>query len=237
MRFVGIDVHRDACQVCIHDPGGSEVQVRIPTDPEELACFAADLEHEDRVVIEATGPAAAVARIIERHVGPVVVVNPRRLGQLAARAKTDRLDARTLARLLASGVLDEVWTPDEDTRALRRLVARRAALVRARTRAKNEVHAALARNLCPRPPVTDAFGRAGRRWLERLVLPEDERLTVVGCLRQIDGLDSEVTEIESLLARRLSGSGEVRRLLSVPGGEPDRRRYLPRPHRRHRPLR
>src|SRR5207249_1368912 len=93
----------------------------------------------------------------------VVVANTRKLRSITeAKAKTDRLDARTLARLLVSGLLDEVWTPDERTRTLRRLTNRRERLVRARTRAKNEVHGVLARNLCERPPVTDAFehGRA-----------------------------------------------------------------------------
>ena len=41
------------------------------------------------------------------------------------------------------------------------LCARPEALVRARTRAKNEAHAVPARNLCGRPPVTDCFGRQG----------------------------------------------------------------------------
>jgi transposase len=58
-----------------------------------------------------------------------------------ARAKTDRLDARKLARLLATGELDAVWSPDEWTRVLRRRLARREQLVRARSRSKNEIHA------------------------------------------------------------------------------------------------
>lgn len=216
MRFIGMDVHRDACQVCILEPEGAERQERIPSRVDELTLFAGRLRSEDVVAIEATGPAAAVARIIERHAGRVVVVNPRRLGQIAARAKTDQIDARTLARLLA-GVLTGVWTPDESTRALRRLVARRAAVVRARTRAKNEIHAVLARNLCHRAPVTDAFGAAGRRWLQALELPEEEAITLAGCLRQIDALDIEVRELDRALARRLVGSAKARRLLSVPG--------------------
>lgn len=217
MRFIGMDVHRDACQVCVLEPDGHERQDRIPSRVDDLTRFAAGLSHHDVVAIEATGPAAAIARIIEPYAGQVVVVNPRRLGQIAARAKTDQIDARTLARLLAAGVLTGVWTPDEPTRALRRLVARRAAVVRARTRAKNEIHAVLARNLCHRPPVTDAFGAAGRRWLRTLELPEEEAITLAGCLRQIDALDVEVKELDRALARRLVGSLEARRLLSVPG--------------------
>ena len=110
-----------------------------------------------------------------------------------------------------------MWTPDERTRALRRLVARRAAVVRARTRLKNEVHAVLSRNLCPTPPVSDAFGRAGRRWLGSLELPEEEQITLAGCLGQIDALDEEVAALEGALARRLVDSPEMGHLVSVPG--------------------
>jgi transposase len=134
-----------------------------------------------------------------------------------AKAKTDRLDARTLARLLASGLLEEVWTPDERTRTLRRLTNRRERLVRARTRAKNEAHGVLARTLCERPPVTDAFGKAGRRWLDQLELPVDERLTLDGCLRQVDFLDAEVIVLDREIARHALSWPEVLRLMSVPG--------------------
>ena len=66
--------------------------------------------------------------------------------------------------MLRSGLLDEVWTPDERTRALRRLTNRRERLVHARTRAKNEAHGVLARSLCERPPVTSrAADEAARK--------------------------------------------------------------------------
>ncbi len=118
---------------------------------------------------------------------------------------------------VAAGFLDEVWTPDEATRSLRRLVARRASVVKARTRAKNEVHAALARNLCPRPPMKDAFGKAGRRWLAEIELPEEEQVSVDGCLRQVDFLAAELAEFDRVLARFALRSPEVRRLMTVPG--------------------
>jgi transposase len=146
------------------------------------------------------------------------VANTRKLRSITeAKAKTDRLDARTLARLLASGLLDAVWTPDERSRALRRLTNRRERIVRARTRAKNEVHGVLTRNLCERPPVTDAFGKAGRRWLGRLDLPVDERLTLDGCLRQIDFLDTEIAALDREIARQALAWPEVLRLMTVPG--------------------
>jgi transposase len=89
--------------------------------------------------------------------------------------------------------------------------------VRARTRAKNEAHGVLARNLCERPPVTDAFGKAGREWLAALELPVDERLTLDGCLRQIDFLDGEIAALDREIAKQALAWPEVLRLMSVPG--------------------
>src|SRR4051794_1557757 len=80
----------------------------------------------------------------------------------AARAKTDKLDARALASLLWRGELEAVWMPDERCRVLRRRLAPREQLTRARTRVKNEIHACLARRLQERPPCSDLFGGQGR---------------------------------------------------------------------------
>ncbi len=85
----------------------------MQTTPERLELFAQSLHPRDRVALEVTGSAWEVARILEAHVAKVVVVSPADTGISQARAKTDRLDARTLARLLAAGELDAVWTPDE----------------------------------------------------------------------------------------------------------------------------
>jgi transposase len=100
---------------------------------------------------------------------------------------------------------------------LRRRVARRARLVVHRTRSKNEILAVLHRNLKPRPPMTDPFGVAGREWLARQALPEDERDTVDAALRQIDFLNEEIATIERDLALFATASTEARQLMTVPG--------------------
>ena len=86
------------------------------------------------MALEVTGSCWEVARILEPHVNRVIVVQPDDTGISSARAKTDRLDARALASLLWRGELDAVWMPDERCRILRRRLARREQLVRARTR-------------------------------------------------------------------------------------------------------
>jgi len=104
MRAIGMDVHRDFCEVAI--AGGGEVRSvgRVEATPAALEVFAASLGPADIVGLEVTGNSGEIARIIGRHVGRVVVVSPHDTGIGRARAKTDRLDARTLARLLAAGV-------------------------------------------------------------------------------------------------------------------------------------
>jgi transposase len=218
VRYIGLDVHREFCEVAILEEGRVRSAGRVRTRRQELELFAQSLGRDDEVALESTGGADAIAGILRARVARVVVVNTKKLRQISeAKAKTDRLDARRLAELLASGYLAEVWCPDEGTRALRRWVARRAQLVRQRSRAKNEIGAALQRNLLDRPPVYDLAGEKGRRFLEDLELPVDERNTVAGCLRQIDFLDEEIAEVDRALAEAALGSEEVRRLMSVPG--------------------
>jgi len=182
VRAIGLDVHRDFCEIAIAEAGNVRSAGRIATRPEVLELFAQSLATTDQVVLEVTGNAWEIARIIEPHVARVVVVSPSDTGIRQARAKTDRLDARTLAKLLAAGSLDSVWMPDERTRVMRRRLARRSQLVTARTRAKNEIHAILMRRLKGRPEASDLFGKKGRAWLAELELPVEERLTA-RCVR------------------------------------------------------
>jgi transposase len=64
-------------------------------------------------------------------VARVVVSNPSKTRAIAeAKVKTDQVDVRILAQLLAADFLPSVWLPDDRTRGLRRQVARRAHLVK-----------------------------------------------------------------------------------------------------------
>jgi transposase len=218
MRWIGLDVHQGFCEVAIREAGRSRSAGRVKSERAALELFAGGLDRGDRVALEASGPALGVARILAPHVAGVVVANACELRAIAhARVKLDRFDARTLAELGDAGLLEPVWVPSAEIAALRRRVARRAALVRQRTRAKNEVHAALARCLLGRAPVTDLFGRGGRAWLAERRLPAEEAETVEGCLRQIDFLDCEIAAIDRKLAQWALRSPQARGLMTIPG--------------------
>jgi transposase len=216
-RAIGLDVHRDFCVIAICEDGVVRSAGRVPSTPEGLAMLAEGLLPSDRVALEVTGGCWEVARILEPHVNRVIVVSPDDTGIANARAKTDRLDARALASLLWKGELEAVWMPDERCRILRRRLARREQLVRARTRSKNEIHAVLQRRLQGKPPCSDLFGVKGRRWLAGLELPLDERESLDAGIRHIEFLDTEIGAAERLIAQQALSWPEIRRLMSVPG--------------------
>ena len=216
-RAVGLDVQREFCEVAICEDGQVRSAGRVASTPEGMRTLAESLLATDRVALEVTGSCWEVARILEPHVNRVVVVSPDDTGIMSARAKTDRLDARTIASLVWKGELEAVWMPDERCRILRRRLARREQLVRSRSRAKNEIHAVLQRRLQGKPPCSDLFGVKGRQWLAGLELPPEERESVDAGIRHIEFLDSEVTAVERLIAQQALSWPEIRRLMTVPG--------------------
>jgi transposase len=218
MRFIGLDVHRDFCVIAISENGQVRIAGKVKTTPEELEILAQSLRTDDQVALEATSNALAIARILHPRAARVVVATRRDLEAIArAKNKTDRLDAKILARLLAAGLLAGSWLPDDTTRAQRRRLSRRAQLIRSRTRSKNEIHAVLIRNLKGKPPMSDLFGKSGRAWLAELELPVDERDAINAGLRQVDFLTTEIEALDRAIAIEASQSADVRRLMTVPG--------------------
>jgi hypothetical protein len=97
VRFIGLDVHLDFCEVAICEAGRVRSGGRVPTSPAGLAILANSLAADDQVALEATGNALAIARRLEPHVARVVVATRTELRAITeAKVKTDRRDARTL---------------------------------------------------------------------------------------------------------------------------------------------
>jgi transposase len=216
-RCIGLDVHLDFIEIAICEEGRVWSAGRVPATPEGIGTLAESLLPTDRVALEVTGSSREISRLLEPRVSRVIVVSPGDTGISQARAKTDRLDARTLARLLWTGELEAVWMPPEWISRMRRRLARRDQLVRARSRVKNEIHAVLMRQLKGRAPASDLFGVKGRAWLRSLELPEVEDETVQAGLRHIEFLDTEIEQVERLIAKDALQSPQIKRLMTVPG--------------------
>jgi hypothetical protein len=103
MRFIALDIHRDFCEVAIAEAGAVRSAPRVKTDPEMLALFAASLGADDQVTLEATGNALAIARIIEPHVGRVVLADPAGGSRQREQCAEDRQGRRAHAGPSARG--------------------------------------------------------------------------------------------------------------------------------------
>jgi len=217
VRVIGLDVHRSFAQVAELENGVVRQCGRLDLVHDKVLAFAKTLRSDDEVVLEATGNTMAIVRLLKPHAGRVVIANPLQVRVIAeSKAKTDRIDAATLARLHAAGYLPEVWQPDDATERLRTLVSRRATIVQQMTRTKNRIHAVLHANLIP-PFSGKLFMAPGRKWLSEQPLPEEERAAVNRWLGELDVMAQELASAESAIASDCLGDDRVRRLMTIGG--------------------
>jgi transposase len=217
-RVIGMDLHRTFAEVVFWEDGRLRWHGRVDMTRSGLEGFGRSLGKYDEVVVEATGNAMAVVRVLRPYVARVIVANPLQVKAIAhARIKTDKIDAGVLASLHAAGFLPEVWLPEAETERLRRLVARRDQVVRHRTRVKNETHAILAAHLVPPCPHAELFNGPGRAWLARQVLPDDERAAITRHLRELDRLGEDLAALDRDIGKAVVDHPAVRRLLTIAG--------------------
>ena len=217
-RVIGMDIHRTFAEVVFWEDGRLRWHGRVDMTRSGLQGFACSLTKDDEVVVEATGNAMAVVRVLSPYVARVIVANPLQVKAIAhAHIKTDKIDAGVLASLRAAGFLPEVWVPDAETERRRRLVARRNQVVRHRTRVKNEIHAILAAHLVPPCPHAELFNGPGRAWLAKQVLPDDERGAIERHLRELDWLGEDLKVLDHDIGVAVVDDPAVRRLLTIAG--------------------
>lgn len=218
-RYVGLDVHKRVIVACALTSDGSiAFRTRFDCTPEAIVRFAEQhLERSDEVALETTTHSLAVSQFLAPYVSRVVVSNPGKTKLIAAATvKTDGVDARTLANLLRSDYLPEVWQPDPNTESLRELVSFRSQLTNTRTRYTNRIRSIL-QQLMIELPSRRMDAQAARAALEAAQLPPQERLQVDTLLRLIDETQSSIDEVDQELARVAEETPQIKLLLTLPG--------------------
>jgi len=104
--YLGLDVHKVRTQYCLMDPTGEILREgKVPT--QEAAGPIADAD--TAVVLEATGSWHFAYDALVATGAMVKLAHPARVKAIAsARIKTDKIDARILARLLRTDLIPEV---------------------------------------------------------------------------------------------------------------------------------
>lgn len=144
-RTVGIDVAKDWLDIAVLPAGQTW---RVSNTPTGIARLLRQVQPlgPDCIVFEATGPYWIAAATTLAAAGmPVAVVNPRWIAHATRAtgqdAKTDRVDARALARY-GQPHRPRRWTvPSAELTRLRALVRRREQLIEFRTSERNHRHA------------------------------------------------------------------------------------------------
>jgi len=99
-RVIGMDIHRTFAEVVFWEAGRLRPGGRVNMTRSGLEGFARSLSTEDEIVVEATGNAMGVVRVLSPYVARVIVANSLQVKAIAhAHVKTDRIDAGVLASL------------------------------------------------------------------------------------------------------------------------------------------
>jgi transposase len=174
----GLDVHKKSITACriVPDPTGldaegvAELQTFGTMTIELLALVdwlaAAGITH---VAMESTGEYwKPVYNLLEGSV-TVLLVNAAHVKNVPGR-KTDKADARWLAKLMRYGLLQASFIPPAGQRDLRDLTRYRTKLVQERVREVNRVQGVLERaNIKLASVASDIMGVSGRAMLEALI--------------------------------------------------------------------
>lgn len=221
MVYIGVDLHRKVSQVAAVDERGKVLgNRRVGTNFDELFRVFGELApgpRETAVAFEATFGWGWFADLLRDAGMDAHMSHPLLTKAIAnARVKNDAVDAKTLAQLLRTGMLPEAWMAPPEVREARRLVRMRVSLTRMRSRLKAQVHALLAEHGVANP-MSDLFGRGGRRLLEQLRLPQLSQGRLEACLRLIDDLGTEIQIADTEILALYETDPRTRRLLPIPG--------------------
>jgi len=225
MRWIGLDCHATSITVAMLDEGSQKARHRRFDNTEAAwTAFCRDeVDATTHLVLESSGGAWPIYdRLSSAGAAEILVAHPLRVKAIAAaRVKSDRVDARTLAELGRAGLIPLVWVPSRQERTLRTLVRRRVSVARVATAQKNQVCAALRRQGI-RAAKPRLFTGEGQRFLAQLALPQGEDAIVAGAQDLLQRCDVQQTALEAEIAAivRAGDPGfraDVERLMSVPG--------------------
>lgn len=139
MRYCGMDLSDKSSTIHIIGEDGTVLhRGTVLNDPDGIRQF---FEGQDKMIVgfEACGISTQIALEIEQYGHEVKVLHPKSIEALTKGKKTDKNDAKTIARILRGGWYREVHRKSGDARLLRTLLGARAKLVEIQTRLANEI--------------------------------------------------------------------------------------------------
>ena len=192
-RCAGLDVHKKSITACrlVPDPTGQEAEGRAElrefgTMTLELLALAdwlteASITH---VAMESTGAYWTPVYNLLEGTFTVFLVNAAHVKNVPGR-KTDKADARWLAKLMRFGLLQASFIPPQGQRDVRDLTRYRTKLVQERVREVNRLQGVLERaNIKLASVASDIMGVSGRAMLEALIAGKADPATMANLAKR-----------------------------------------------------
>ena len=217
VHYVGIDLHKLDLVVAVEDengPAGKPRRIRCEDEAAIVELF--EKLRPFQAVIEASASYRWLYDLLS-PLGTMVLAHPLRLRAIVtSRAKTDKLDAAVLAKLLRLDEIPTAYVPPKAYQELRDLTRARGRLSQAATAAKCQLRSLLgAANV--RPPFRTPFGKRGRRWLALLDLGLAGSMQRDELLLRLEHYEREGAKLDAGLAQLAETFPEVEALTELFG--------------------
>jgi len=217
-RFVGLDVHKHYLVAVAVDRELKEVLSPRRVSLARLDDWARKtLTPQDAVVLEMTTNTFQLHDDLLPFVFSVTVTHPPHVALITrAQVMTDKIAARTLAKLHAAGLLPPVWVPPPEVRDHRALVAQRSKMKRLVNQAKNRLHAVLHRHHL-QPPEGDPFLSSKHEWWLSLEVSALERVRIQCDLDALVFAETQIAHLEETMLALAAQDERVLLLVQIPG--------------------
>jgi transposase len=219
MYYLGIDCHKRFSYVTALDELGQvKFKGKMGNSEDDFKQLFTKLGDKCKATIE-TGYDWGIMYDMLQRLGIEVVLGHAQKIKLITKnpLKNDKRDSMILAQLLKADMIPAVYAPTWETRLKKSVIRERMFYVKIRTMAKNKVHKLLYRNGITLDGYSDAFGKAGRQYIESAVLPGTEKHILENELEMIDVVNSKVKLMESSIKVEMKENKYVDLIKSLPG--------------------
>ena len=198
MRFVGVDLHKQTITLVVVDAARKLLFRKRFSNlmSEQIVVFLKTLG-EFQLTVEATASYEWFVQLVEPLAMRIVLAHPGKLRVIAeSTRKSDKLDAKVLAEMLALDQIPSSYRPTPRQRDHRQLVRQRQFWQRKITGVRNKLRRILSNyNLDRR----DLFTVAGQEWLKTAAVSSVDRF----CLDQLVGEWNDLVRRRTDVERKL----------------------------------
>jgi transposase len=233
MLYVGLDTHLRTTTACVLDTNGKHLQTKTIKGPWSIAAdwletFVRVRGEQVTVCFEASCGYGTLHDRLTTFCRTVQVAHPGKLRLIfQSKRKSDRVDARKLAKLLYLGEVPRAHVPSPEVRARRELVELRRALVQRRNCVYSRIRGLLRSHAVNVPGVTDSgnfkglWTAKGRTWLAGLAWPSAAAtLRAELLLDELDHVSHQLKRLTDELDRLAGKDTRVALLETIPGVGP-----------------